>query len=233
MGDRFNLDPAPISHVTSPVVGGIAIDAFEVNSFFWNAEPVAITWYRRAVQDTDEMAIFGVTDEGEDRTFPVVTVNPEKSFRNVVPFPESWVLTIKVSQVDHESLKTLPHGICLEVPVQAGVVIPLIIGRQLRSHEKEFLARMSIHVSEQKTEVGEFLPFVAGHLSQQRAFSVNHLIVGKGHDEVLGVFVKHGEGHLVVMKTSVDRIFAEIEQGVVHPAHVPFKTETETAQVVG
>jgi hypothetical protein len=66
MGDRFNLDPAPVSHVASPVVGGIAVDAFEITPFFRNAEPVAITWHRRAVQDTDEMAIFGFTDEGED-----------------------------------------------------------------------------------------------------------------------------------------------------------------------
>src|SRR6185295_8422239 len=43
--------------------------------------------------------------------------------------------------------------------------------------------------------------------------------------------VDHAECQFVVMKLAVDRIMADVLQRVVHPTHVPFETEAETADV--
>ena len=49
--------------------------------------------------------------------------------------------------------------------------------------------------------------------------------------EVLAERVQHGERHLVVVVTAVDRVPARVAQGVVHPPHVPFHREAEPADV--
>ena len=60
---------------------------------------------------------------------------------------------------------------------------------------------------------------------------MDHLVVGQRQDEVLVIGVEHGKGQLVVMEPPVDGILAEIAQGVVHPAHVPFEAEAEAAEI--
>ena len=47
-------------------------------------------------------------------------------------------------------------------------------------------------------------------------------------DEIFGERVKQAEGHVVVMVLAVDRLFFHVEQGVVHPPHVPFVGKTES-----
>ena len=55
----------------------------------------------------------------------------------------------------------------------------------------------------------------------------------EGEDEVLGEGVDHAEGERAVLVLAIDRVFGEISQGVVHPAHVPFEAEAQPAQVGG
>ena len=38
---------------------------------------------------------------------------------------------------------------------------------------------------------------------------------------------------LVVVVLAVDRFFSDVGQGVVHPAHVPFESKAEAAQIDG
>ena len=55
--------------------------------------------------------------------------------------------------------------------------------------------------------------------------------LAEGEDEVLGERVQQREGELVMVVAPVHRVLAEIDQGVIHPAHVPFEIEAEPAQV--
>ena len=58
---------------------------------------------------------------------------------------------------------------------------------------------------------------------------MHHFVVRQRHDEMLAVLVEHGESELVVMVLAVHRILAEVEERVVHPAHVPLEGEPEPA----
>ena len=62
---------------------------------------------------------------------------------------------------------------------------------------------------------------------------MNNLIMGKRQDKILIEGIMNTEGHIILVVTAVDRIFFHVAEGIVHPAHVPFETEAETAGVGG
>ncbi|OIQ70294.1 hypothetical protein GALL_480960 [mine drainage metagenome] len=88
---------------------------------------------------------------------------------------------------------------------------------------------MRPHETEIGSQVGEALPLVARHFSNQRAFSIDHLIMRKGQHEIFGKRVDQTEGEFVVAVTAIDRIGLHVMQGVVHPPHIPLKRKAQAA----
>ncbi len=107
-------------------------------------------------------------------------------------------------------------------------MVPLAPLAELAAHEQQLLARVRPHERQVGAQVGELLPAIPGHLVDQRAFAVDHFVVGNRQDEVLGIGVDHAEGHLVVVVLPIDRVFLDVLQRVMHPAHVPLVGEAET-----
>ena len=62
---------------------------------------------------------------------------------------------------------------------------------------------------------------------------MDHFIVRKRQDEVLAEGVHAAEGQLAVVVFAEDRVPRYEVQHVVHPAHVPLRSETQPAQVGG
>ena len=116
-----------------------------------------------------------------------------------------------------------------DVPIEAGVVGPLADLAELAAHEHQFFAGLGVHVGEKQTQVGEFLPFVAGHFADQRSFAVNHFVVRERQHEILLERIQHAEGELAVVILAMDGIVLEILERVVHPSHVPLHAEAEAA----
>ena len=58
---------------------------------------------------------------------------------------------------------------------------------------------------------------------------MNHLVVGDGQDEVLTPGIGDGEGQFVVDAPPEQGVCFEIFQAVIHPAHVPFEVEPQSA----
>src|SRR5580765_4498567 len=58
---------------------------------------------------------------------------------------------------------------------------------------------------------------------------MHHLVMGQRQDEILVMMIQHGEGEIVLMVLAMNRVALEVVQCVVHPAHVPFKGESEAA----
>ena len=52
-------------------------------------------------------------------------------------------------------------------------------------------------------------------------------VVRKGKQVVLGVVIIHGERYLLVASAAEERVYSEVFEGVVHPAHVPFIVKAE------
>src|SRR6266446_9616320 len=86
-----------------------------------------------------------------------------------------------------------------QIPAETLLKVPFVPLSKFPAHEEELLARMPVHVSIEKSEVGEFFPSVARRLVEQRPFSINDFIMRQWKDEVFGESVPKAEGQLVMM----------------------------------
>ena len=120
-------------------------------------------------------------------------------------------------------------GLVGEVPVELAVVVPLAVLTELAAHEEQLLAGVSPHPAEQQAHVGELLPAVPRHLADERAFPVDHLVVGDRQRETLGERVPDGEREAAVVVAPVDRVVRHVVERIVHPAHVPLHGEAQAS----
>src|SRR3954471_15184859 len=90
---------------------------------------------------------------------------------------------------------------------------------------------MPIHPGEEHPQIGELLPFVARHFCNERTLAMNDFVVTEDEDEMFLKRVKQGKRDIAVMKAPVNRVEAYVMEEIVHPTHVPFETETETAEI--
>src|SRR4029077_4806119 len=90
---------------------------------------------------------------------------------------------------------------------------------------------MAVHPRQKHPEIGKLLPFVAWHLRQQRTLAVDDFVVAKDENKIFLKSVEERECDVAVMKAAINRIETHVLEEIVHPAHVPFETEAETAQV--
>ncbi len=122
-------------------------------------------------------------------------------------------------------------GVIKVPPAQRARLRPLGLLGELATHEQQLLARVRPHVPVERTQAGKLLPAVTGHLLEQGALPVHHLVMAERQDEVLRVGVHHGEGHLVMVVGTEHRCPRKVVQRVVHPAHIPFEAETQATEM--
>src|SRR2546423_1181334 len=60
---------------------------------------------------------------------------------------------------------------------------------------------------------------------------MHDFIVRKGKDEIFVMMIEHRESEVVLVVFAINRIAAEIPEGVVHPTHVPFECESKAPQI--
>ena len=104
---------------------------------------------------------------------------------------------------------------------------------EFAAHKEQLFAGMGVLKGVKGAQIGEFLPAVAGHFVDEGAFAVNDFVVGEYEDEVFVEGIDEAKGEVVVVVFAVDRFFGDVGQGVVHPAHVPFESKAEAAQING
>src|SRR3984893_4298322 len=119
------------------------------------------------------------------------------------------------------------------MPFQTASLTKFAALPELLAHEEKLLAGMAILIGVEETQGGEVLPHVAGHLVEERVFAVDDFVVRERQDEVFRKRVEQREGELVLVVFAVDGVVGEISERVVHPAHVPFETEAEAAEIGG
>ena len=214
---------------------GVAVEDFPVVSAGGNADPVILAHDRREVTDHDD-GVFGVLGPAQERdhaVFPVVQLEPFVPLPLEVDLVQSGLRLVERVQVAHQTEDALVIAPLEQVPVEAFVVVPFTPLRDLAPHEEQLLPRVAVHVAVKEPEVREFLPEVARHLVEQRSLAVHDLVVREGEDEVFTERVDHAEGERTVFVLAIDRVFGEIAQRVVHPAHVPLEAEAQASQVSG
>ncbi len=224
-----------VAHVAAAVIHRVAVEDFFVPTGLRYAQPVTLADDRREVAtDQDEISrILGPPQEAQRTILIVVAIDPLEARRIEVDLMQGRFAAVDLVHVGHEALQSAVRFPLQQVPLQAGVVVPLVPLANFAPHEQQLLARMAPHVSEQEPQVGEFLPQIARHLIQQRALAMHHFVVRQRQREVLVKGVNQAEGQLVVVVLAMDRIVPHVADRVVHPAHVPLQAESQAAQVRG
>src|SRR5262245_38115047 len=190
------------------VVPGIAVEHLAPHTSTWHSYPIVEAWHRREIAD-DKDTLPGrapLSQEAHYTVLGVITVDPGKTRRVTVAFVEGWGLTVEVVQVRDPSLQASMRGIGEQMPVQTRVVIPLPPLTKLSAHEEQFFAGLSIHVSQQQSQIRILLRVTPRHFAQQRAFAVDHLVVRQGQHKVFTEGVQGSEGQRIVIEFAIDRI---------------------------
>src|SRR5229473_2540956 len=140
------------------------------------------------VDDGDDyiLGIFSAADKGENTVVRIVGVNPFEAMPVKFDLMEGGLGGIEMIEVGDELLDAAMGIVLEQVPVQAVRFGPFAALGKFLAHEKEFLAGMCVLIGVEKTEIGELLPHVAGHLVEQRIFSMNDFIVREGKLEIFG-----------------------------------------------
>ena len=135
--------------------------------------------HRREVEGGDHQVVRvgGAADEADHAVVAVGAVDPGKAGRVEVELVHRLLGAQHAVQVADPLAQSRMLGEVQQVPVEARVVIPLPPLPELAAHEHQLLAGLRVHPPEQEPQVRELLPVVAGHLVQQRALAVHHLVV--------------------------------------------------------
>jgi hypothetical protein len=166
--------------------------------------------------------------EREHAVVAIVADQPREAGRIAVERMQRRLGRIRAVQVAHEPLHAGARARRAD-PVRRRVVRELRPLRELAAHEQQLLARMRPHEAEVRAQRREPLPRVAGHFRGERALAVHDLVVRQRQHEALGERIDEPERHPVVVIAAMDRVFVQIRERVVHPAHVPFEIEAEAA----
>src|SRR5215208_8349257 len=116
-------------------------------------------------------------------------------------------------------------------PIDAATFRDLPPLAELGAHEQQLLAGMGPHEGIEGSERAKLPPLILGRSLEHGAFAVHYLVMADRQDEVLRVRVRQGEGHLMVVELTINRLAAHVPQRVVHPAHVPLESKAEAAMV--
>ena len=106
-------------------------------------------------------------------------IDPGKALRIVIQLVQGGMLPAEMVQ----RLYILPHVsmilVLQQIPLQAFLLVPLVEGGELLSHEQKLLARMHHHEAVGRPQIVQLGIPVARHLAHQRGLPMDHLVMGQ------------------------------------------------------
>lgn len=203
---------ASVADVRTPVVGGVAIEDFAVETGIRDAETVAAADYRRGVDDGDDQVFrfFAATNKRENAVIGVVGVDPFEAVPVEVDFMKRRFGGVKMIEIADEMLDAAMRFPLKQMPIEAASFAPLVALREFLAHEEKFLAGMRVLISVQQAEIRELLPRVSRHLVKKRIFSVDDFVMGEREKKIFRESIEQGKGQFVVFVLAMHGIVRKI-----------------------
>src|SRR4051812_19187582 len=151
------------------------------------ANPIVVPRRRRHVaNDKDGFAALGAkAEESEYGIGAVIANHPAELAAMGIALMQGGFAAVDAVEVAHKPLDAGMVAVAEQMPFDFGIVIPFAPLRDLAAHEQQLLAGMRPHEAEIRTQVGELLPTIAGHLADQRMLPVHDLVMRERQDEFL------------------------------------------------
>ena len=181
----------------------VGIEDHLVCSLLFDAERVVFSCNRSEIADADDF-VFALVNSSEyqNGVFIVVADTPLKAVPAVILLPQSGIFLVKLVESLVVVLQFSVLFVAQKQPVKTLVVFPFDKLTEFLTHEHQLLARVSHHVAHERTHTAEFFVIVTGHLVDQRAFSVNNLIVRHGKHKVFGKRIEERKCQKIMIELS-------------------------------
>ena len=225
------MDFADVPDIAAAIMRGIRIENLVPLAGKRHADPIVVIYVRRKIHDnqTTRAGVAALADPAEHVAVGIVGDDPFEARGVAVHLMQRRQGAIQPVQVADQRLDAGIFALLEQMPVERAIVVPFAFLAELAAHEHQFLAGMAEHEAVIGAQIGKALPFVAGHPAQQRAFAMHHFVMRQRQDEVFRKGVMQAEQNTAVVMLAMDRIFADVIQRIVHPAHVPFIAEAKPA----
>ena len=120
-----------------------------------------------------------------------------------------------------------------EEPIEPRFEVPLPLLREVLTHKQKFFAGVPHHHSITGFQAAELVGLAAYELVYHTAFAVHYFVVRENEHIIFVERVLEQVGYKSVVIGSENRVGVVVLYGIVHPAHIPFEPETETALFSG
>ena len=211
-GTAIGAAPAQVAEPAAAVRRGVGVEHLAPEARARHAHAVVVARDGREVarhQQHVPLVARPCAGSVSDRVVGVVGVDPLEARRVEVELVQRRLAAEQAVEVAGPALHAPVRRVLEQVPVQAGVVVPLLALGELAAHEEQLLARLRVHVAEQQRAgwrtsasrrpaswpSSEPLPCTTSSWES-------------GRHEVLGEGVEHAEGEVVVVVAAVDRVLA-------------------------
>ena len=203
-----------------------------VNARVRHADAVILAADRQEIAHGNQLVALTVkAAERNDALAVVVVRDPREALPREIDLPQLGTAEVERVELFKERLRHLVLRVLQQIPLEFFVKVPLVVLRELRAHKLQFFARVCHHVGRKAAYACSLFLRRARHLIIERTLAVDDLIVRDRQNEILGERIEERERQAVVVALSKQRIQRHVAQHVVHPAHVPFIIESETAHV--
>jgi hypothetical protein len=144
---------------------------------------------REVTDDRERLVrVFTLAQKRDRALLRIVAIDPGETCWIAVVFVQRWLAPVAGVEVAHPALQAAVRGILQQMPVEAPFVAPLPLLSDFAPHEQQLLAGLHVHIAKEQPEIRPSLPRVTGHLAQEGALPVHHLVVRKRQHET---FVEH------------------------------------------
>src|SRR5438552_4070020 len=185
-GNRAGFQAAQVALLAAAVLSSVTVQRLFPEAATRDPHLIVVAEHRREVADDQNTSVRRApcAEKAEDTVLGVVAIDPVKPSRGTVLFVEGRLTAVELVQILYPALQAGMGSMRKQVPLQAGIVVPLSLLAKLPSHKEQLLPGLGVQVPQQQSQVGELLPLIPRHLAQERPLAVHHFIVGQRQDEV-------------------------------------------------
>src|SRR5471030_3351323 len=145
LADIFTVDCAGVADVAAVVEMRIGVKNFAIHPRSADANAVVGARNRREITDDNHLTgVFIAAGKGKNRVGVIVDHQPFKTARIEIQLIQRRVVAIRMVEIAYQMLNTGVPAIRIvkQMPVKAGVEIPLAPLRKLAAHKQKFFTRI-------------------------------------------------------------------------------------------
>jgi len=135
--DGARVKASRISHIASPVSRGIAVQEFAIIAFGRHADSIVVARNGGEVTQAYDLIILvlGSSKKDDHGMGRIAKVNVLEPGPVVIELVQCRFVAVEPVEVPHETLKSHVPCEIEEMPLQAGIVVPLMPLPELSAHE--------------------------------------------------------------------------------------------------